>query len=404
MQTSPDAPVPVRTVAHAIGQWVSRLGRVWVEGQVTEVVRRPGAGTVFLTLRDPVAEVSLRATCSRAVVDDVVPPLTDGARVVVHGKPTFWLARGSLSLAIDDIRPLGLGLLLARLEQLRAVLTAEGLFAAERKRRLPFLPGTVGLVCGRGSAAERDVLSTTRRRWPAVRFQVENVAVQGPYAVNEVTDALGRLDRDPTVEVIVVARGGGSVEDLLPFSDETLLRAVASCRTPVVSAIGHEPDAPLLDLVADVRASTPTDAAKRLVPDVAEETVRLHALRERCRQVVRHRLATEQAGLASLRSRPVLADPAGALAARQGDVTALRDRARRCLAGRLERAADDVRHAQARVTGLSPAATLNRGYAVVQRADGTVLRSAGDTAVGAALSVRLDRGRLEVEVSEAVEG
>ena len=404
MQTSPDTPVPVRTVAHAIGQWVSRLGRVWVEGQVTEVVRRPGAGTVFLTLRDPVAEVSLRATCARAVVDEVVPPLTDGARVVVHGKPTFWLARGSLSLAIDEIRPLGLGLLLARLERLRSVLTAEGLFAAERKRRLPFLPSTIGLVCGRGSAAERDVLSTTRRRWPAVRFQVENVAVQGPYAVTEVTDALGRLDRDPAVEVIVVARGGGSVEALLPFSDETLLRAVAACRTPVVSAIGHEPDVPLLDLVADVRASTPTDAAKRLVPDVVEEAARLHALRERGRQVVRHRLAAEQAALAALRSRPVLADPAGALAAREGDVTALRDRARRCLGGLLERAADDVRHAHARVTALSPAATLHRGYAVVQRRDGTVLRSAGDTSVGSPLTVRLDRGRLAVEVREVVDG
>ena len=188
---------------------------------------------------------------------------------------------GTLSLAADQIRQVGVGELLARLEHLRSVLAAEGLFAADRKRPLPFLPGVVGVVCGRASAAEKDVVENGRRRWPAVRFRVEEVAVQGPTAVTEVTAALQRLDADPEVDVIVVTRGGGSLEDLLPFSNEALVRAVAACRTPVVSAIGHEADTPLLDLVADVRASTPTDAAKRVVPDVAEELDRVAQLRRR---------------------------------------------------------------------------------------------------------------------------
>jgi exodeoxyribonuclease VII large subunit len=228
LQTSAEQPAPVRTIAHAISQWIARLGKVWVEGQITQLTRRPGAGTVFITLRDPLADVSLQVTCARAVLDAVHPPVGDGQRVVVFARPTYYLPRGSISLAAEQIRPVGLGELLARIEHLRGVLAAEGLFAAQRKRRLPFLPHVVGLVCGRGSAAERDVLENARRRWPAVRFRVEQAAVQGPYAVTEVTDAIRALDRDPEVEVIVVARGGGSVEDLLPFSDESLVRGLGA--------------------------------------------------------------------------------------------------------------------------------------------------------------------------------
>ncbi|MDP9393805.1 MAG: exodeoxyribonuclease VII large subunit, partial [Actinomycetota bacterium] len=287
LQTTPEQPAPVRRVSQLIGQWVGRLGAIWVEGQVTQVVRRPGARTVFLSLRDTAADISLNVTCSAALLESLAMPLRDGARVVVHARPDFYIARGTLSLHADDIRPVGLGQLLARLEELKSVLLAEGLFAAERKRALPFLPSVVGLVCGRASAAERDVVENARRRWPAVRFRVAEVAVQGVSAVTEVTTALQALDRDPDVDVIVIARGGGSLEDLLPFSHEALVRAVAACRTPVVSAIGHEVDTPLLDLVADVRASTPTDAAKRIVPDVAEETARVEGLRTRARTAVR---------------------------------------------------------------------------------------------------------------------
>jgi exodeoxyribonuclease VII large subunit len=395
LETSPEQPVPVRTVARLISDWVGRLGRVWVEGQVAQLSRRPGAGTVFLTLRDPVAEASLTVTAPRAVLDAVVPPVVEGARVVVHGKPDFWLARGTLSLAATEIRPVGLGELLARLERLKTLLAAEGLFEAARKRPLPFLPGTVGLVCGRGSAAERDVLENAKVRWPAVRFRVENVAVQGVYAVTEVVDALRRLDRDPAVDVIVVARGGGSVEDLLPFSDEAMVRAVAACVTPVVSAIGHEPDTPLIDLVADVRASTPTDAARRVVPDVREEqsglTRSLVALRRAAGALVER----ESGRLDALRSRPVLADPVnGLVRPRLVEVLGARDRSRRAFGHLLDRATAELVHAHAQVRALSPAATLDRGYAVVQLPDGSVVRDPDQVEIGTAVRLRVAGGEL----------
>jgi exodeoxyribonuclease VII large subunit len=387
-----EAAIPVRTVARHLADWVGRLGRVWVEGQVTELNR--GRGTVYLTLRDPVADVSLRVTCRAAVCDVVVPQLLEGARVVVHAKPDFYLARGTLSLDAIEIRHVGVGELLARLERLKVLLGQEGLFAAERKRPLPFLPGVVGLVTGRASAAERDVLENARRRWPAVRFEVRNVAVQGHLAVEQCIGALRALDG--AVDVIVVARGGGSVEDLLPFSDEALLRAVAACRTPVVSAIGHEPDSPLLDLVADARCSTPTDAGKRVVPDVREETARVIMLRDRARRVAVITVDRERQRLGQARSRPALADPDRLVSERRRAVLELRDRSRRCAAAGLERAQHDLRHTRARVLALSPQATLDRGYAVVQTPDGSVVRDAADVVLGEALRVRLSVGELRV--------
>ena len=399
LESSAERPLPVRTIAKAIADWVGRLGRVWIEGQVTEVSRRPGVGTVFLTLRDPVADVSLRVTCPRAVCDRLAPPLAEGARVVVWARPEFYVPRGQLTLTAFDIRPVGVGELLARIERVKAALAAEGLFAAERKRPLPFLPRLVGLICGRGSAAEHDVLEVAARRWPAVRFRVEATAVQGPFAVTEIVDALRRLDRDPEVDVIVVARGGGSFEDLLPFSDEALCRAVAAALTPVVSAIGHEPDSPLLDHVADVRAATPTDAAKRVVPDVAEERARVDAMRDRLRRCVTAHLDREQRTLDGLRSRPVLADPAAVLRRHADEVTALRDRTRRCLRAALDAADADLRHTRARVVALSPAATLERGYAVVRRSDGAVVRSPDEVSGGELLDVRVAGGRFDVAVS-----
>src|SRR5215471_17826848 len=301
LQSAPESPVPVRTVLRLVGDWVGRLGRVWVEGQIAELTKR--GNTAFLTLRDPVAAVSVRVICARTVLDAADPAPAEGARVVVWAKPEFNVARGSFSLAALEIRAVGIGELLARLERLRRALAAEGLFAAERKRRLPFLPGCIGLICGRDSAAQRDVQENAARRWPAVRFRVEQVAVQGAFAVSEVTDALSRLDADPAVDVIIIARGGGSLEDLLPFSNETLLRAVAACRTPVVSAIGHEVDNPLLDLVADARASTPTDAGRRVVPDVGEELARVRQARQRMASSVRTRLDREAATVRELRER-----------------------------------------------------------------------------------------------------
>jgi exodeoxyribonuclease VII large subunit len=399
LESSAESPIPVRTVAQAIGQWVARLGRIWVDGQLTEISRRPGTNIVFFVLRDPAADVSLRVTASRQLIDSLGSQIVEGARVVVWAKPEFYIARGSLQLAALDIRPVGVGELLARIERLKRLLAAEGLFDADRKRRLPFLPNTVGLVCGRGSAAERDVLENAKRRWPAVTFRVEAVAVQGPYAVPEVVKAVQQLDADPDVDVIVIARGGGSVEDLLPFSDEALLRAVAGCFTPVVSAIGHEPDAPLLDLVADVRASTPTDAGKLIVPDVADEQRRISQLRDRALRCLLARLDREQHGLDAIRGRPALAHPERDIERRAVEVAGLVDRARRCMTAGLDRAADDVVHLLARVRSLSPAATLERGYAIVQDAGGHVVRSASQTAVGAEVAIRLAQGRLTADIT-----
>ncbi|GAA0945793.1 exodeoxyribonuclease VII large subunit [Actinocorallia libanotica] len=396
LQTSAEAPVPVRTVLQLVGGWIGRLGRIWVEGQITELNRR--GATVYLTLRDPAANMSVRVVGPRGVFDN--PAVVDGARVVVHAKPDFYINRGSFSLTAVEVRAVGIGELLARLEQLKRTLAAEGLFRPERKRPLPFLPGTVGLICGRDSAAERDVLENARRRWPAVSFKVEPVAVQGSYAVGEVVGALRKLDADPEVEVIVITRGGGSLEDLLPFSDETMVRAVAAARTPVVSAIGHEQDNPLLDLVADHRASTPTDAAKRVVPDVREQVALVRQLRDRGRRAVTGRVEREMTWLASVRSRPALADPVREVERQHERVLAARDRARRALGAALDRAEDRLAHTRARLTALSPAATLERGYAIVQRPDGAVVRGAGELAAGDALLVRLPDGKRTVRVEE----
>ena len=400
LETSPDKPAPVRQIVGLISSWVDRLGAVWVEGQVTQISRRGGMNTVFLVLRDKLADVSMQVTAPRAVVDGLPTPLVEGAQIVVHAKPSVFPNRGTLSLQVREIRLVGEGELLARLERRRQLLAAEGLFAAELKRPLPFLPGCVGLVTAQSSAAERDVLENARRRWPGVRFQVSHVPMQGPSCATAVIDAVQRLDASPEVDVIVIARGGGSVEDLLPFSDEALVRAVHAATTPVVSAIGHEPDSPILDLVADVRASTPTDAAKRVVPDVAQETQLVRQLRERGRQAVRQRLHWEQQQLAGLRSRPVLADPRHDLTRRLDEVDELRSRSRRVLRHVLDREAVELEHRIARVRSLSPLDTLRRGYAIVSDAAGKHVRSVDRVQTGQVLNIRVADGRLGVTVDE----
>lgn len=400
-RSTPDEPWPVRVVSQKISGWIAKLGWVWVDGQVAQISRRPGASTVFLTLRDPSADLSLTVTTNRDVLDAGAPELAEGARVVLHARPEFYAARGTLSLRADEIRQVGLGELLARLEKLKKLLAAEGLFDRARKRRPPFLPQGVGLITGRASAAERDVLTNSRRRWPSVRFRTVNVAVQGPSAVPQIIDALRVLDADPGVDVIVLARGGGSVEDLLPFSDEALCRAVFACRTPVVSAIGHETDAPLVDHVADLRASTPTDAAKRIVPDLAEESRLIRLARHRLDRSVAGFIERETHRIDALRSRPVLARPELLIDQRAADVSALRDRAGRCLDHRLGAAVGDLRHTLARLRALSPAATLERGYAIVRRTDGQVVRLTGEVDAGDPLRIRLADGEISATAAPA---
>ena len=390
LETSAEAPVPVRTVLGLVSGWIGRLGRVWVEGQIAEATKRGNA--VYLTLRDPVAAVSVRVIATRAVFEATDPQV--GARVVIYAKPDFNPNRGSFALTALEIKAVGIGELLARLERLRSQLAKEGLFDQRRKRPLPFLPNVIGLISGRESAAEKDVKENAERRWPAVRFRTEQVAVQGPYAATEVTDALHRLDADPEVDVIVIARGGGSVEDLLPFSDETLIREVAATRTPVVSAIGHEQDTPLLDYVADLRASTPTDAAKRIVPDVGEELQKITQYRERARRVVMGWIDRETGWLNGVRSRPALADPVREIDRQAEQIATLTARARTNLDTRLHRAEDDIMHTRARLLALSPATTLRRGYAIVQTSDGAVVRSAEEVQQGDLLTIRLAEDQL----------
>ena len=399
LETSPEHPAPVRQIVGAIAGWVDRLGAVWVEGQVIGLNRPAGSGTDFIRLRDRLAEVSIDLTAPRVVVDSLPSPLVNGAQIVVHAKPTVYPGRASLSLQVREIRLVGEGELLARLERRRQLLAAEGLFAPELKRPLPFLPRRIGLVTAQGSAAEKDVVENARRRWPGVDFAVAYAAMQGPSSAAQVIDALRRLDADPDVEVVVIARGGGSVEDLLPFSDEALVRAVHAATTPVVSAIGHEPDSPILDLVADLRASTPTDAARRIVPDVAEEMQRVLQARERVRRSLRHRIGSEQQHLDALRGRPVLADPRRGLADRLDEVVALRARSRRVLGHVLDRAEDNLGHQLARVRALSPLATLRRGYAVLSDAEGALFSSVADVSPGQQVAIRVADGRISAAVA-----
>ena len=400
--SSAEQPWPVRTVARKIGDWIHRLGAVWVEGQVTQVNSRPNTQTAFLTLRDPSADVSMSVTCPNWLIREMEPPLREGASVVLHAKPSFFLGRGTLSLRATEIRAVGIGELLARIERLRKLLAAEGLFSPARKRPIPFLPKGIGLITGRASAAERDVLVNAQARWPHVLFKVINTAVQGSQAVPQINRALSILDRDPEIDVIVIARGGGSVEDLLPFSDEALCRAVSKAGTPVVSAIGHEPDTPLLDHVADLRCSTPTDASKRIVPDVREESERVRQMRDRGRRALHGWVDTQARLLTQLRSRPSLADPLGPIQRREDDVELHRERARRAMLGLLAKDQAEIASARARLTALGPAATLARGYAVVQFLDAEgnlqVLRSVSEVEPGARLRVRVGDGAVAATV------
>lgn len=398
---SPEHPWPVRAVATRVAKYIDRLGMVWIEGQLTELKVRQT--TAWMVLRDPAADMSLSVSCPRDLVANAPVPLSEGTQVIVLGKPQFYTRNGSFSLRISEIRAVGIGELLARIDRLRRLLDAEGLFDPRLKRPIPFLPGTIGLITGRASHAERDVMSVAANRWPAVRFAVRNTIVQGPNAVPQIVAALRELDRDRSVDVIVLARGGGSVEDLLPFSDETLCREIAACTTPVVSAVGHEPDNPLCDLVADLRAATPTDAAKRLVPDAAAEQAFVADLRRRSAHALRHWVHREQRHLDQLRSRPVLARPLQAIDSRADEVHRARTAARRDIRRMLAVESERVGHLSARLTTLGPAATLARGYAVVQTMpDAHVLRATADAPAGTHLRIRVADGAITA-LSEGVD-
>ena len=399
LESSPEHPQPLRVIARAVRGWIEKLGAVWVEAQLIEINRRSGTRTIFLTLRDKLAEVSVSVTASPITLD-AAGPLTEGATVVARIKPTFYESSGRFIFSCDAITPIGEGQLLARLEQTKRLLQAEGLFDQSLKKSLPFLPRAVGLVTGEGSAAERDVMENARRRWPAVRIVTRYALVQGPQACEQLIAAVQYLDRRPEVEVIVVARGGGSVEDLLPFSDEGLIRAVAACRTPVVSAIGHESDSPILDLVADFRASTPTDAAKRIVPDVADERTRVRQARQRMVQAMFGLVGRQQEFLDALRSRPALMDPTATFGRRYEQLAELRHRANRAIGSKVERESALIDHHLARVRAMSPQATLERGYSILLDQNGSAVRSVDQVTAGNDLQAQLTDGQLMVKVLE----
>ncbi|MCA0294519.1 MAG: exodeoxyribonuclease VII large subunit [Actinobacteria bacterium] len=398
LTSSPEQPQPLRAVVNATKSWVERLGEVWVEGQLIEIKRRQGP-TQFLTMRDTLAEVSVRISTSSAVLD-AAGPLTEGTIVAALVRPTLWTTSGSLTFQCSELRPSGEGRLLAAIEQRKRMLQAEGLFDPSRKRRLAFLPRRIGLVTGAQSAAERDVLENVARRWPAAVVDVRHALVQGPQAVEQLIEAIRFLDARPEVDVIIVARGGGSLEDLLPFSDEALARAVFACRTPVVSAIGHESDTPILDLVADVRASTPTDAAKRVVPDAVAEADLVRTALGRVRTAIVGRVELDERRLAELRSRPVLRDPSAFLAGHDERLQTARDRLTRAIETRLREERLGLGHTIDRVRALSPLATLQRGYAILADAEGRSVERVGATEPGARLIARLADGRLGLTVDD----
>jgi len=399
IESSSEEPLPVRVVSESIGEYVGRLGPVWVEGEVAEITRRPGSQMAFMRLKDTSVDMSLQVTCHKSILE-AIDPLPENARIVAYAKVNWYAVRGTLSLMAREIRQVGLGELLARLEQLKNLLAAEGLFASERKRELPFLPRKIGLICGRASAAEKDVVENVERRWPGMPFEIREVAVQGSTAVIEVSRALIELDAIDDVDVIIVTRGGGSFEDLLPFSDESLIRLVASLTTPIVSAIGHEQDAPLLDLVADLRASTPTDAAKRVVPSLIEEREHILQLSNRLEKRMFSIIELEISRLSALLSRPVIKEPLTIVNNKAEEIKVLCSDGRKALSSRLREEKIEVREIKARIAALSPLSTLKRGYAVVQK-KGKVLLDAKDVALSERLDVVLSKGEIAVEVVTA---
>ena len=398
-ETSSEAPASVRVVSEAIKDYVDRLGPIWIEGEISELNERSGM-MAFMRLRDTSVDMSISVMCHKSVIA-TVKPLPDNARVVLYAKPSWYTKNGSLSFSAREIRQVGVGELLARLEALKNLLAAEGLFDSDRKVALPLLPKVIGLICGRNTDAEKDVVENAKRRWPSVQFEIREVTVQGAAAVSEVSDALRELEANKDVEVIIITRGGGSFEDLLPFSDETLVRLAASCITPIVSAIGHEKDSPLLDLVADYRASTPTDAAKRVVPDILEEIAMIGAMRDRARRTLVNRIDLEVTRITNFKNRPVMKDPQVLITTRAEIIAGLRDRSNRSFGASLKLAKEELKQIRARVRALSPQATLDRGYSVVQLADGQIVTDPKKLKQGDLLRLRLAKGETQATATGA---
>ena len=381
-----------------VAQWLGRLPTVWVEGEVTELRRHERWASVFLTLKDPGDGSSVGVTMPRGRFDALRLELADGERVHVFGRPELFETRGDLRLRALSIERFGVGAHLAALERLKTTLAAEGLFASERKRRLPLLPRRIGLVTGNDAAAKRDVITTIQSRFPAANVLVAETYVQGPRAALGIVDALRALAEEPDVDVIVLARGGGSFEDLLPFSDERLVRAVAASPVPVVSAVGHEQDTPLCDLAADVRASTPTMAGKLVVPELSQLSGRLDRARGSLARGVRRTLERDAQRLDRTAER-LRAAPRLALERERRRVEGTHERLRRAPALAVERKRAALEATAGRLVALSPKATLKRGYAIV-RTDSHVVTAPTDVEPGARVDVELAEGTFGARVED----
>ena len=389
----PESALAVHAVSTMIGEYIGRLGTIWIEGQLAEI--NPRRGLTYLSLRDTDRDVSLSLYMASGVMDALTSTIEQGTRVLVQVKADWWAKRGSLQFKVLQIRAVGIGELMARLEALRNLLAAEGLFNEERKKPLPFLPRRVGLICGQGSDAMHDVIENSRRRWPDVQFEVREVAVQGVNCVRQVSAALTELDAIADIDVIVIARGGGSFEDLLPFSDESLIRVVASVSTPVVAAIGHEEDRPLIDYVADYRASTPTDAARRIVPDVLQELADLRNARSKLQTLIVGNLARLEQQLALTKNRPALASPATLIDQRLKDNSGIRNAIFMQIANRLKLESAQLTGVSTTLRALSPQGTLERGFSIVRNAAGEILRSTISVSKDDEINIRFadgDRG------------
>ena len=390
----------VSSFNQGVASWIARLPTLWVEGEVTELRRQEAWQSVFFTLKDPGDGSSVSVSMPRAGFDALRLDLADGAFVHVQGRPELWAQRGAFQLRALTIEAVGLGDVLLRLERLKRTLAAEGLFAPERKRPLPFLPRLIGLVTGSEAAAKRDVITTIRNRFPPARILVAETPVQGPRAPLAIAEAL-RLVCEAGADVIVLARGGGSFDDLLPFSDEGLVRAVAACPVPVVSAVGHEQDTPLCDLAADARASTPTAAARLVVPDSAELGAELAARRSALARGARRRLQRAGEDLARDRLRLARA-PTLLLERKRAGLAAGRERLARAPGLLVERGRGRLDTLGGRLQALSPAGTLQRGYAIVRR-EGEVVRTGAALAPGQRVDVQLAAGGFGARVEETRE-
>lgn len=393
---TPEHPWPVSMMSQKVREWIERLGTVWVEGEITQW--SVSGGNVYGKLKDLTEDATISINVWSSVRGKIPADLKQGDRVVALVKPNYWVKGGTLSMQVFDMRHVGLGDLLERLEQLRAQLASEGLFAPDRKQKLPFLPQCIGLITGKDSDAEKDVLRNAQLRWPGVQFRVVHTAVQGDRVPAEVTAAIAQLDADSEVDVIIIARGGGDFQNLLGFSDERVVRAAAAANTPIVSAIGHEADRPLLDEVADLRASTPTDAAKRVVPDVTEELSRVGQARAQLGTRLSQLLSHETERISQLRTRPALADGEWIISSRAEELVRYVARGAELSTRMLDDAGREIAATVTRLRTLSPKATLERGYAIVQIAggakSGTVVTNPSDAKAETELTLTLAEGTL----------